>query len=492
MAITNFTSSWYSPPATQRITLTTKTAAINITDPIVYTYYCDTSLSSPSGSEIKQPGEESLFYCVYNTVGDRTARVTASAEGLSNSASLVISVVSAPTSGFKSVSLTPSKTTVDYGKNDVTLHATAISASAGSSSTCYLSPGELNGDFNQIPTQQSIDENIARSFWRDTKTWPSDIDSFVDIPSNLTENTTFNLFCYCDTCGSKPENLWIDKVNIAVNTDPPSINFLINEQVGSFQIDDSANLNLRWAASGNYLDPPVLDISSSGESTLPNGSTSKIIDHSELTVGTNVLKIGYRSSVTQSVVWSEPVTVVVSQSLPYPIVRLSFSDDSDQKSVDQGGQVGVEWNITTSEGGEVNSTDYSCTWKNMTGGTNLPQPIGSLNSGTVENITKSGEITLTCWILNHEETTTAKDSIKVLINSALVFGKNSKFQGVVFSEGTITINSNSELKGSFVGKDFDMTSMSNINIFYDYNLDEGWPPGFRYLKMPSPKEIGNR
>lgn len=51
---------------------------------------------------------------------------------------------------------------------------------------------------------------------------------------------------------------------------------------------------------------------------------------------------------------------------------------------------------------------------------------------------------------------------------------------------------NITLTGSYVARGFDrITENNNIRFFYDYNLESNWPPGFRYLNMPRPKDVGN-
>jgi hypothetical protein len=60
-------------------------------------------------------------------------------------------------------------------------------------------------------------------------------------------------------------------------------------------------------------------------------------------------------------------------------------------------------------------------------------------------------------------------------------------QAAIYCKGAagITINGNSsEFTGSFVAPTFGGLAGSNIRFYYDYNFDEMWPPGFRYLNMP--------
>lgn len=74
----------------------------------------------------------------------------------------------------------------------------------------------------------------------------------------------------------------------------------------------------------------------------------------------------------------------------------------------------------------------------------------------------------------------------IVINSHDVsFGGGNTIDLALFDDGIVTIGgSNSEFIGSFVGRDFNFGGGSNNRFYYDKNLDDGWPPGFRDLNMP--------
>lgn len=75
------------------------------------------------------------------------------------------------------------------------------------------------------------------------------------------------------------------------------------------------------------------------------------------------------------------------------------------------------------------------------------------------------------------------------------FGGNNQIQSFVLCKNSLTTlngGDNLDLKGAFVARSFNIDSASdNIRFFYDYNTGDKVPPGFRYLNIPSPKEVGN-
>lgn len=76
----------------------------------------------------------------------------------------------------------------------------------------------------------------------------------------------------------------------------------------------------------------------------------------------------------------------------------------------------------------------------------------------------------------------------------LTFEGNNKIQAAVFVEDD-SIKSNEGVTvdnitaiGSFAAENFDFGSNARgIRFYYDYRLDSGWPPGFRYFNMPTAK-----
>jgi len=61
---------------------------------------------------------------------------------------------------------------------------------------------------------------------------------------------------------------------------------------------------------------------------------------------------------------------------------------------------------------------------------------------------------------------------------------NNKVRAAIYCKNTITVGSNSDFTGSFVANTFGGLTNNNIRFYYDYDLDNAWPPGFRYLNMP--------
>jgi hypothetical protein len=63
------------------------------------------------------------------------------------------------------------------------------------------------------------------------------------------------------------------------------------------------------------------------------------------------------------------------------------------------------------------------------------------------------------------------------------------FSSVTFSDGPVgSSTSNSKFYGSFVAPKFSFSTNNDDQFYYDYKFDNNWPPGFRYLNMPRPKE----
>lgn len=80
----------------------------------------------------------------------------------------------------------------------------------------------------------------------------------------------------------------------------------------------------------------------------------------------------------------------------------------------------------------------------------------------------------------------------ITTNRGVEFIGNNQIYAAVFSSGSISVGANSKFYGSFVAPTFNINGgdlvHSNDQFFYDYKLDNNWPPGFRYLNMPHPEE----
>lgn len=86
-------------------------------------------------------------------------------------------------------------------------------------------------------------------------------------------------------------------------------------------------------------------------------------------------------------------------------------------------------------------------------------------------------------------------SIPVISKGHCTFKGNNKVNAVMLCQTEFKLDStasNSYFTGSFVADEFKVTSgLYNIDFIYNPQLDNSWPPAFRYLNMPSPKETGN-
>ena len=91
---------------------------------------------------------------------------------------------------------------------------------------------------------------------------------------------------------------------------------------------------------------------------------------------------------------------------------------------------------------------------------------------------------------------TSSATIRVYSSSGnCAFKGNNTIQAMTFCKNSlVTLNGadNIQMTGSFVAKSFLLDNVSdNIRFFYDYNTGDKIPPGFKYLNIPSPKEVGN-
>lgn len=102
-----------------------------------------------------------------------------------------------------------------------------------------------------------------------------------------------------------------------------------------------------------------------------------------------------------------------------------------------------------------------------------------INNGTKINKSNLGDNRLGFIVLG-------EDSNKVSVS----VGSECNINASIFSFSNIIMNgSNTEMRGSFVAKEFKglaETGIINLHFYYDYDLDTAWPPGFRYLNMPKP------
>lgn len=85
------------------------------------------------------------------------------------------------------------------------------------------------------------------------------------------------------------------------------------------------------------------------------------------------------------------------------------------------------------------------------------------------------------------------DKLGIIVdnNNNCTFEGNNNIQAMMFCKGTLSASGDSiDFKGSFIARAFSLLKQ-NINFYYDYNTGDKVPPGFKYLNMPSAKEVGN-
>lgn len=84
---------------------------------------------------------------------------------------------------------------------------------------------------------------------------------------------------------------------------------------------------------------------------------------------------------------------------------------------------------------------------------------------------------------------TDADSLGLIVKENLKLFGNNSLDAAAFVGGIIDMSSqgggNISATGSFVASDFKILNNYNIRFYYDFRLENNWPPGFRYFKMPS-------
>ena len=88
----------------------------------------------------------------------------------------------------------------------------------------------------------------------------------------------------------------------------------------------------------------------------------------------------------------------------------------------------------------------------------------------------------------------AGGSLGIIASGSINFEGNNQVRAAIFSEARVNIRdpaNNVEVMGSVVAKNFLIQKPRiGIRFFYDFNLEDNWPPGFRYFQMPHP-ELGS-
>lgn len=81
------------------------------------------------------------------------------------------------------------------------------------------------------------------------------------------------------------------------------------------------------------------------------------------------------------------------------------------------------------------------------------------------------------------------DFLGIIVLGNLKFEGRNKTQMANFTTGNININANYiDAIGSYAAQNFIVNNnRSGIRFYYDFRLDSGWPPGFRYFNMPTAK-----
>jgi hypothetical protein len=108
-----------------------------------------------------------------------------------------------------------------------------------------------------------------------------------------------------------------------------------------------------------------------------------------------------------------------------------------------------------------------------------------------------GNITLADGVKIKAYSTNDKLGIMSINNDAntgtCTFAGKNEIDAYLFCENNFILNgSNSIFKGAIASKNIGSTSFVSNSFFYDYDIDGNAPPGFRYLNIPRPSEVGNK
>jgi hypothetical protein len=103
---------------------------------------------------------------------------------------------------------------------------------------------------------------------------------------------------------------------------------------------------------------------------------------------------------------------------------------------------------------------------------------------------KCTEISLTL-----SKTVAARFDLKAPANASGTcrFSGNNEVDAYVFCAYSFNIDGgNSTFKGAIAAKNVVIGSTAGNSFYYDYDIDGNAPPGFRYLNIPRPTEVGNK
>ncbi|MCX6808566.1 MAG: hypothetical protein NTW50_02775 [Candidatus Berkelbacteria bacterium] len=150
----------------------------------------------------------------------------------------------------------------------------------------------------------------------------------------------------------------------------------------------------------------------------------------------------------------------------------------------------VTYNGSTTLHLSSNGTSCTASSNPLQSGWNGSVPVNT--SVTIYNIKEAISFSVTCTKSGVDPVT---QSIVVSPNGgSCVFNGGNKIEASMLCVNNFySVGNNSDFTGSFVAKNFNIPSSSvNTHFFYDYNLDNGWPPGFRALVLPNSSETGNQ
>ena len=245
-------------------------------------------------------------------------------------------------------------------------------------------------------------------------------------------------------------------------------------------IPSGSDLVLSWNVQG---------MSNAGKCS-SSWSGEKPASGTETLRGPNISNKDYSMTCTEPDGTSNTDTVKVT-SVPKVTIRLQDNVNQSQNA----SEATAAFDSDTAIIWEAIGTDGSAT--PCVGKGNDPLWDGKLlpanGSFQITGLSSSTNYAVEC----HNDGGKSEATIAVKVNKGnCAFQGNNEINAVFFCKNKLAVLNNSDninFTGSYVASDFSISAVSkNIRFYYQPNLDQNWPPGFKYLSLPSAQETKNK
>ncbi len=161
-----------------------------------------------------------------------------------------------------------------------------------------------------------------------------------------------------------------------------------------------------------------------------------------------------------------------------PVISLS----AQNLSVQYGEKTTMSWTLANVDHCTKNSTPAG--WSGT---------ITATGSGDSSAIVADTTFWIECFKANGTSLGRSQDVLVKLAGGNCIYNGGGEINAMFLCKGTLTVQDNSQMTGSFVAKNFNVgANPVNVNFFFDYNIDSHVPPGFRTLIVPKSSEVGNK